>query len=118
MKLDIQARDFHITDSIMSYVRDRIALVLGTRSDQIKSIMVRLGDVNGPRGGVDKRCQVRVSLPRLKDIVIEDIQSDLYVAIFRAMDRAGRTVNRRISRLQDRKKRLYVATRNLDSVAI
>lgn len=111
MKIDIQARDFKLTESLMTYVKDRIHYLLGSRLDQIQKITVRMNDINGPRGGVDKRCQVRVTLPRLKEVVIEDVQSDMYVAIFRAMDRASRTVNRRLSRFQLKKKRLYVPDR-------
>jgi putative sigma-54 modulation protein len=108
MKLDIQARDFSLTDSIQTYVKERINYLFGARYDQIQRITVRLGDVNGPRGGVDKRCRVKITLPRLNEIVIEDVQTDLYVAISRAMERASRTVNRRLNRLLDKKRRLYV----------
>ena len=100
MKVDIQARDFSLTDSILSYTRERIYFLLGSRFDQIQRISVWISDVNGPKGGIDKRCQVRISLPRLKDIYVDDVQSDLYVAIFRATDRASRTINRRLRRLQ------------------
>jgi len=108
MKVSIQARDFTLTDSMLSYVKDRINYLFSSRYNQIQRITVRLSDVNGPRGGVDKRCKVTVVLPRLNEIVNDDVQSDLYVAIFRAMDRASRTVNRRLTRLQDKKRRLYV----------
>ena len=108
MKIDIQARNFNLTDSILTYTRERINFLLSSRFDQIQRISVRLSDVNGPKGGIDKRCQVRICLPRLKDIYIDDVQTDLYVAIFRATDRGSRTVNRRLRRLQDKKKRFYV----------
>jgi ribosome-associated translation inhibitor RaiA len=61
---------------------------------------MRLSDINGPRGGADKRCHVRVVLDGLHDVVIEDIEADLYVAIDRATDRAGRTLVRKIDRQQ------------------
>lgn len=112
MKLDIQARDFSLTDSMLTYVKDRINYLFGSRYDQIQQITVRLSDVNGPRGGVDKRCVVKVTLPRLNEIIIDDIQADLYVAIFRAMDRASRTVNRRLARLLDKKRRIYVPNKS------
>ncbi len=102
------SKDFSLTDALQTYIRERIHFQFASRLDQIQRITVRLGDVNGPRGGVDKYCKVSVSLPGVKDIVIKDIQSDLYVAIYRAMDRASRTVNRRLSRLHDKKRRIYV----------
>ena len=108
MKLDIQAKDFELSDSILTHITERVNFTLSSRFDQINKITIRVSDTNGPRGGIDKRCQVRVSLPRLKEIVVDDVQADLYVAIFRATDRASRTVNRRLARLQDKKRRLYV----------
>jgi putative sigma-54 modulation protein len=108
MNIDIQALNFSMTDSIESYVKDRINYLFSSRYDQIQHINVRLSGDNGPMGGNDKHCQVRLTLPRLKEIVIDDVQSDLYVAIFRAMDRASRTLSRRLSGLQDRKSQLYV----------
>lgn len=104
--INIQARDFSLTDAIHNHIKDRINYQFGSRFDQIQCISVCLSDVNGPRGGVDKCCKVTLTLPRLNEIVIEDIQADLYVAIYRAMDRASRTVNRKLARLQDTKRRL------------
>jgi len=118
MKVSIQAKDFTLTDSIMAYVKDRINFLFRSRFNQIQKITVRLSDVNGPRGGVDKRCKVTIVLPRLNQVVIEDVQSDLYVAIFRAIDRASRTVNRRLNRLQDKKRRLYVPNRSKTGMLI
>jgi ribosome-associated translation inhibitor RaiA len=59
---------------------------------------MRLSDINGPRGGVDKHCHLQVVLKGLPDVVIEDTEADMYVAINRAVDRAGRTVVRKINR--------------------
>jgi len=42
-----------------------------------------------------------VKLPHHPDVVIEDTEMDLYAAIDRAADRAGRTVGRRLSRQRD-----------------
>jgi len=112
MNVSIQARDFTLTDAIQTYIKNRINYQFGSRFDQIQRITVRVSDVNGPRGGVDKRCKITVVLPHINKIVIEDVQADLYVAINRAMDRASRTVNRRLSRLQDSKKRLYSSNKS------
>ena len=118
MKVDIQARDFSLTDSMLTYTQERIYFLFSSRFDQIQRITVRLSDVNGPKGGLDKRCQVKVSLPRLKDIYIDDVQTDLYVAIFRATDRASRTVNRRLRRLQNKKRRFYVPNKDKTELTI
>jgi len=109
MQIEIQARDFTLTESLGSYIERRINFFLSSKYDQIKRIRVSLSDINGPRGGVDKRCQIQISLPRLKDIVIEDTELDLYIAIDRATDRIARTVNRRLARQHTKKRKLYVS---------
>ena len=108
MQMEIQARDFPLTKALGSYIKRRINFVLSSRHDQIQRIIVRLSDINGPRGGKDKRCQIQITLPRLSDIVIEDTQTDLYMAIDRATDRAGRTVNRRLERQYNKSRKLFV----------
>lgn len=108
MKYEIVARDFELTDSLRAYIEKRINFTFNGRFDQLKRICVRLSDINGPRGGIGKRCRIQISLPRLKDVVVDDTESNLYVAIDRAVDRAGRTVNRRLTRLYYKNRKLFV----------
>lgn len=100
MLIDIQTHDFDLTDSLHSHAERRLRFALSCCDDHIQRIEMRLSDINGPRGGSDKRCRLRVVLGGLPDVVIEDIETDLYVAIDRATDRAGRTVIRKIERQQ------------------
>jgi ribosome-associated translation inhibitor RaiA len=102
MNIDIQARNFNLTGSILREVEKRIGYTLGNRYDKIEHITVRLGDINGPKGGNDKSCRIRVAIPGQKDVFVEDIEADLYTAIHRAADRANRTVARRLARERQR----------------
>jgi len=108
MQIQIQARDFPLTEALVDYVERSINFVLSSRYEQIRRIGVHLSEVRGARGRMDKRCQIQVSLPRLRDIVIEDSERDLYVAIEHAIQRAGRTVNRRLKRQFFKKRKLFV----------
>ena len=100
MQIDIQARDFSLTEALRSHAERRLRFALTCCDDHIQRIVMRLSDINGPRGGVDKCCHLRVMLDGLPDVVIEDIEADLYVSIDRATDRAGRTLVRKIDRQQ------------------
>ena len=100
MQIDIQARDFSLTDALRSHAERRLRFALTCCDDHIQRVVIRLSDINGPRGGADKRCHLRVVLDGLPDVIIEDIEADLYVAIDRAADRAGRTLVRKIDRKQ------------------
>ncbi|MGB5398154.1 MAG: HPF/RaiA family ribosome-associated protein [Gammaproteobacteria bacterium] len=101
MQIDIQARNFSLTNALRGHVERRLGFALSSRHDHIQRIMVRLSDINGPRGGEDKCCHIQVVLPQLSDVVIEDTEVDMYTAIDRAADRAGRTVGRRLARQRD-----------------
>ena len=101
MQIDIQARSFSLTDALRGHVNRRLGFALSSRGEHIQRVMVRLSDINGPRGGKDKCCQIQVVLPQLTDVVIEDTEVDMYAAIDRATERAGRTVGRRLARQRD-----------------
>lgn len=101
MQIDIQARNFMLTNSLRGHIERRLGFALSSRDEYIQRVMVRLTDINGPRGGEDKCCHILVVLPRLTDVVIEDTDADMYAAIDRAADRATRTVGRRLARQRD-----------------
>ena len=102
MQIDIQTRNFVLTDALRSHSRRRLRFALSSYDDRIQRVVMRLSDINGPRGGADKCCHLQLVLPGLPDVVVEDIETDLYHAIDRAADRAGRTLRRRLARQRDR----------------
>jgi len=101
MQINIQARGFELTDGLHEHTARRLQFALGWAGHQLRKVSVRLSDENGPRGGKDKRCRIRIDFPGAQDVVIEDTEADLYVAIDRAADRAGRSVARRLERQRD-----------------
>ena len=112
MKIGIQCRGFSLTSAIAGRVRKRLDFILGRGFNRLRRVDVTLSDLNGPRGGVDKRCQIKLSLDGLRPVIIEDVQSDLYMAIDRAAGRASRTVLRRLA--LDNSRHRAEAQRSLD----
>lgn len=98
MQVDIQAHGFALTDGLRQYVLKRLNNSLSHSDDHIMRVIARLSDINGPRGGEDKRCLIELRLKQAPEVVIEDTESDLYIAIDRASERAGRTLARRLGR--------------------
>lgn len=99
MRIDIRAQGFALTQSIQSHLQRRIEFALDRLRGQVRSVRVRLSDTNGRRGGIDKRCQLQVQLADTRDVVVADVQRDLYVAMTRAVDRAAAAIVRRMGRL-------------------
>ena len=83
-------------------VRERFEFALGRFAGRVRSITVRLGDLNGPRGGVDKTCAVTVQLDRPRRVVVvEDVDADPMVAAGRVAARVSRSVSRAIDAATD-----------------
>lgn len=94
MQIDIQARDFTLTPDLRGYVERRLRFGISHLQKRRLRINVRLSDVNGPKGGADKRCLLQIRADGVPEIIVQDTQVDLYDAITRAVERAGRTLRR------------------------
>lgn len=101
MRIAIQVRNSDLADELREHMEHRLAFALSQFPEHIRSVVVVLSDVNGPKGGIDKRCSLRVRLNGRSDIVIEEIEANFHVAVDRAADRAKRTLGRRLRRLRD-----------------
>jgi len=86
---------------LREHTERRLQFAFNWAVHDVRRIAVRLSDINGPRGGNDKRCRIQVPLPGGQDVVIEDTESDLYVAIDRAADRTERALARRLDRRRE-----------------
>ena len=101
MRIDIQARGFSLTAPLLDHTQQRLRFALTRSGDRIRRVVVRLGDTNGPRGGADKFCKIRVVLDRALPVLIEDSGADLYAVIDRAAERAGRNVAKNVERRRE-----------------
>jgi ribosomal subunit interface protein len=98
MRIDVRSTRFGLTDAIREHAERRTAAALEKARLSNVYVMVRLSDINGVRGGVDKSCRISVRLPRLGWVIAHAVDRDLYGAIDRAAIRLGRLLRRRLSR--------------------
>lgn len=101
MRIDIQASGFKLTDGLREHTERRLQFALSWAIHDVRKVVVRLSDINGPRGGNDKRCYIQIPIHGRPDVVIEDTEPDLYVAIDHAVDRIERSVARRLERQRE-----------------
>ena len=110
MQIDIQTRGFSLTNALLGYSQRRVLGAMAYISGHVNRVVIRLSDINGPRGGADKCCHVQVALAGMPDVVVEDTEINMYTAIDRAIDRARRTAVRKVDRQQTlQKQRLSLA---------
>jgi CBS domain-containing protein len=96
-----------IDDEVRENFSRKLGSKLGKFSSSIERITVRLSDANGPRGGRDQICQIKVVLSGLPSVVVEERDSALQRAIDRAMNGAALAVRRSVQRrrLKPRRRR-------------
>lgn len=86
----------------VALARTRLESRFGRFAGRVRSLTVRLTDVNGPRGGPDKKCLIAVHLthPR-RVIVVEDVDTDHDVVVSRAAERTARAILRAVQSARD-----------------
>jgi len=96
-----------IDDQVRENITRKLGRKLGKFSSSIERITVRLSDANGPKGGRDQICQIKVVLSGLPSVVVEERDSALQRAIDRAMNGAALAVRRSVQRrrLKPRRRR-------------
>jgi ribosome hibernation promoting factor len=98
-QLDVRGHGLPLTDGLRQYATDHIAAKLAKHARAIQSVVIRVSDVNGTKGGEDKRCEVEVYLRRVPNpVVVAVINHDLHAAMAAAGDRASKTVGRTVAR--------------------
>jgi ribosomal subunit interface protein len=107
--VNIRAAGVDLDEDTRSYIRRKLGQKLGKFATSVERVSVRLRDVNGPRGGVDHRCQVKVVLSGLPSVVVEEGRETMGSAIDAALSGITRSVSRAIRRRQE--KPLQVARR-------
>jgi ribosomal subunit interface protein len=103
MRIDIYTAKFSLTESLRNHVERRVQFALAYQN--LGKVSFRLDDINGPKGGLDKSCRIQIPVAGAKPIVIEEVQSDIYIAIDRAIERAARALSRTLQRKRDHSQR-------------
>jgi ribosome-associated translation inhibitor RaiA len=94
MKVQFKSRDPEAI-AMHQLAKARSEFVFRRLAWLISKATVSLSDINGPRGGVDKRCQVEVQVSRENTVVATSIARDWKAAIDLALSRAARTLVRK-----------------------
>ena len=98
----IRAMGAPIQAADRAYLRRKLGTKLGKFARAIERVSVRITAVNGPRGGVDKVCRIKVVLSGLPSVVVEQQHASLQAAMDRALQRTESAVRRSMQRRRTR----------------
>ena len=83
---------------LRAYIERRLRYALGRFGPRLERVILRLADVNGPKGGEDKRCTVAVRLRPGREMFVTHAHRDARAAVDLAAKRAGSALAREIAR--------------------
>jgi len=95
---NIRIDGVRLNDDDRAYIRRRLGKLFARYSQAVERITVRVRDVNGPRGGVDVLCRIKVVLRRLPSVVVEHRTAHLRSSLNKAFSAAERSLQRRRTR--------------------
>jgi putative sigma-54 modulation protein len=90
MKLAIRFKATDRSASLIEYVRQRVAWLADRRVDKLT---VRFEDVNGPKGGIDKRCSISMR-GSFGTYVVETLDAEFLASAERALELCERSLER------------------------
>lgn len=103
MNLVVRGVNLPLTDAVVGHVESRLGAALGRFARRVRAVTVRVMDINGPRGGTDKRVEVEVDLEGTGAVRVAQADADVYNAVTRVSHRVKRTVSRSLERFQTRR---------------
>lgn len=100
MKIIFNNRNLNDIAEIRTYIGHKVAFCFSRHQNNIKTISITLADINGPKGGKNKQCKVRLHSDHLAEIIITEERENLLHAIDNSLIRANRTLVRQLKRRQ------------------
>ena len=92
MQIDIMTRGLSATQRLTRFAKQQVKRTLGRVSDPIQSVTVRISDINGPKGGDDKECVLRIHAPRQRPLIIRTLGQEPHAALMTCLQRAKRVL--------------------------
>ena len=105
MKLIVGGETTRVSEGLHDFITRRLHFVLGRFAPEVERVTARVADVNGPRGGMDKRCRMDVKLRGMGNVPGEACADDFEAAVAFAAERLGRGVARALERRSHKKRR-------------
>jgi ribosome hibernation promoting factor len=111
VELSIKSHDLELSDALKAYTERRLRGSLLGFAERLESVEVRLSDVNGPRGGADKNCAIRVILRQLGVVFARAKGRHVYSTVDCAASRLRSALVRRLGRRRaDRRRARWIST--------
>ncbi len=115
MEIKVNMLGLPFSESVSTKCRMVLEESLERFAERIQSVKVIVEDVNGPRGGYDKRCRCLVKLDHLPAIVIRDQDKEFNSLFHRVANRLAFALSHQLERRFKRARQRPAARGALDN---
>lgn len=105
MDIEVRALNDCVGKHRQGLISRRVLFALSRFRDRVRNVLVRLEDVNGPRGGLDQRCAIEVRMRRGGCVYADAYDRAADAAVGRAATRIARRVRDTFAARRDRHRR-------------
>jgi putative sigma-54 modulation protein len=98
LTLSVRSNGIDVSPDVGELLERRLSFALSRFGPRVRAVSVRLVDLNGPRGGIDKKCSIEARLAPRGSVRVESTDGELPAAVDRAAARLGRAVARALER--------------------
>lgn len=98
MEIRVVDEQMSTTQGLLLHVQGRVARALDRWAPRVRQVEVHLADINGPRGGRDKRCTIQARLRAGSPLIVEETGDEFYPAIDSAIARLKRVIGKVVDR--------------------
>ncbi|WP_151632023.1 HPF/RaiA family ribosome-associated protein [Noviherbaspirillum aerium] len=98
MKPTIVANGVKLPKVMRDHVVRRLRFALDRTQQSINAIIVRITDHNGPKGGIDKQCQIQLRIPGLPPVIVTGKAASIAEAVDVTVHRAAQVITRHLER--------------------
>jgi hypothetical protein len=101
MEVVVQANHAQ-AQALRPVVESRVRAATHRMSGLLSRAVVRLKDLNGPRGGIDKQCQIQINTASGSVLVVSSRGTDWRTTVEDALARATHALSRRVNAQKNR----------------
>lgn len=102
MEIDIRSKDFELSESIMHSTKESILKKIEKYRKLILSVKIWFTDTNGPKGGIDKKCLVKISTKYKDSIIIQEEEGRTW---YELIVNIGDRINNVLQKRKEKRKR-------------
>jgi putative sigma-54 modulation protein len=103
MDVTLDTRNVTVPATFRNRLTHRVSGFFSRFDHSVRKLHVTLKDVNGPRGGIDKVCQLNIELTDGKQIIVQECSNRLVKSIGLSIRRARNLVARQLKKKRPRR---------------